>query len=170
METDRDRRIIASLLDVFAARKAVALLDTLVADDLVCHMDRVSLRLKREGLRTWFQYMHATMRRRRIVVDVNIGRIDEAGSGRYDVRGTVVARRRDNTAESRRFAVAYLVEQGRVAGVWSTRTNYVGVVGRSILFPMYLGYLYHCVRAWGYRVAVTSRQAAVCGNGPRMDP
>ena len=129
-------------------------------------MDRVRLNLKRDGLRTWFRYLHATMRRRGVAVDVDIGGIEEVG-GRHHVRGTVTARHANGRVDAGRFAVAYRIEQGRVAGVWSTRTNYVGVVGESILFPMYLGYLYHCLRAWGNRVRSASGDGSQRGRLPR---
>ena len=151
MDAEVGRLVIASLLDVFARKKPVALLEQLVARDLVCHMDGMRLNVGREGLRAWFQYMHATMRRRRLLVDVDARRIDKSGSRRYNVSGTVATRQQKGSVDSRRFVVTYLVEQGRVVGVWSTRSNYVGVVGRSILLPMYSGYLYHCLRAWWYR-------------------
>ena len=155
MEGDRDRLVIASLLDVFSRKTPLAVLDQLVAQNLVCHMDRVRLDVRRASLRTWFQYMHATMRRRGLVVDVDIVSIDRIGDGRYDVHGVVVVMgRRHDDVEPRPFSVSYVVERGRVAGVWSRRTNYVGVVGKSILFPLYLGYLYHCLRAWWHRVSV----------------
>lgn len=157
MKSNSVQDVIASVLDVFSGRKPLALLDHLVAQNLVCYMDRVQLNLRREGLRAWFKYMHATMRRRQIVVDVNIGRIEEVSSRRYKVSGTAVTKHENGGVASRRFSVDYLIESGRITGVWSTRTNYVGVVGRSVLFPMYLGFIYHCVRAWSHGVSATWR-------------
>ena len=40
------------------------------------------LNARRNGLGTWFRYMHATMRERQISVDVDIGRIETTGPNR----------------------------------------------------------------------------------------
>lgn len=153
MEVDDGQRIIASILDVFAGKMPVSLLEQIAAQDLVCYMDRVRLNIGRNGLRTWFRYMHATMRERRISVDVDIGSIEMIGTGRYNVSGALVTRHQNGRIETRQFAVTYLIEKGRVTTVWSTRSNYVGVVGRSIELPLYVGYMYHCLRAWYYKAS-----------------
>ena len=153
METDDGQRIIANILDVFAGKIPVSLLEQIAAQDLVCYMDRARYKLGRNGLRTWFRYMHATMRERQISVDVDIGRIEMVGPGRYNVSGALVTKHQNGRIETRQFAVTYLIEQGRVTMIWSTRSNYVGVVGRSIGLPLYVGLMFHCLRAWYYKAS-----------------
>jgi hypothetical protein len=148
METNDDQRIIASILDVFAGKMPVSLLEQIAAQDVVCYMDRLRFNIGRTGLGTWFRYMHATMRERQISVDIDIGRIERIGPGRYNVGGALVTRHQSGGIETRPFAVTYLIEKGRVARVWSTRSNYVGVVGRSIILPLYVGFFYQCLRIW----------------------
>ncbi len=153
METDNGQRIIASILDIFAGKKPLSLLQQVAAQDLVCYMDRARYKLGRNGLRTWFRYMHATMRERRISVDIEIGRIEKTEPGRYNVSGTLVTIHHNGNTETWQFAVTYLIEKGKISTVWSTKSNYVGVVGRSILLPLYVGYFYHCLRAWYYKTS-----------------
>jgi len=153
METNDGQRIIANILDVFAGKIPVSLLEQIAAQDLVCYMDRVRFKLGRNGLGTWFRYMHATMRERQISVDVDIGRIEMVGPGRYNVSGALVTKHQNGRIETRQFAVTYLIEQGRVTTIWSTRSNYVGVVGRSIRLPLYVGFMFHCLRAWYNKVS-----------------
>jgi hypothetical protein len=156
MDADNGPRIIASILDVFARKMPVSLLEQLFDQDAVGYMDRVRVNVGRNGLETWFRYMHARMRERQISIDIDIGRIEMIGPGRYDVSGAVVTRHQNGRIETRRFAVTYLIEKGKVTRVWSTRSNYVGVVGRSIELPLCVGYMYHCLRAWYYKASGAS--------------
>ncbi len=160
METDDGQRIIASILDVFAGKMPVSLLGQVASQDVVCNMDRVRLNVGRNGLGTWFRYMHATMRERQISVDIDIGKIEMIGPGRYNVSGALVTRHQNGRIETRQFAVAYLIEKGRITRVWSTRSNYVGVVGRSIGLPLYVGFMYHCLRAWYYKASAAANLAS----------
>ena len=128
----------------------LSLLDQLVDREIVCYMDRVRLNAGRDGLGVWFGYVHATVRERQISVDIDICKIETVEPGLFHVSGTVVTRHGENRRETVPFVLTYLVQKGRAMKVWSTRSNYVSVLGRSIELPLYVGFLYHCLRAWCY--------------------
>lgn len=156
MGADDRQRIITSILGIFAGKIPLSLLEQIAAQDVVCDMDRVRLNIGRSGLKTWFRYMHAKMRERQISVDIDISEIEEGEPGRYDVSGTLLTKHQNGKMETNGFAVTYLIENEKIARVWSTRSNYVGVIGRSIRLPLYVGYLYHCLRARHYRISGAS--------------
>ena len=151
MEGVDDRTIIARVLSVFARNMPVSLLQELFAHDVVLHMDRLRLNVGRNGLETWFRYMHAIMCERQMSVDIDNDTIEMLEPGHYHVSGVLRTRRQNGRTEARRFTVIYLIKKGRVAAVWSTRSNYVGILGTSIELPLYIGYIYHCLRAWYYK-------------------
>lgn len=147
MDADDDHRTITTILALAAGELPLSLLEQVTTEDVVCHMDRVTLNVGRSGLRTWFRYMHATTRKRRISIEIDIDSIEMIEPGRYDVSGTVATTHQNGRTEANRFAVTYGIENGKVTTVWTTRSNYVGVVGRSIRLPLHVGFMYHCLRA-----------------------
>jgi hypothetical protein len=96
MEGVDDRAIIAKILSVFSRNMPLSLLQELFAHDVVCYMDRMRFRVGRNGLETWFRYMHAIMCERRISVDIDNDRIETLGPGRYHVSGAVRTRQNRN--------------------------------------------------------------------------
>jgi len=153
MPIDESERLVASILGVFSRKAPLAILDQLVARNVFCEMDRVRVNMGRDGLKTWFRYMHRKMRIREIAVDIQTDTITPVGSGRFDVNGSAQSEHADGSIEKQPIYLSYYIEDGRISGIRSTRTNYVCVLGKSIEFPLYIGFTYHCLCAWFYRIS-----------------
>jgi hypothetical protein len=153
MPNDESERLIANILGVFSRTAPVTNLEQLAARNVYCKMDRLRLNMGRDGLQTWFHYMHKKMRIRDCSVDIQIDTIAAIGSGQYDVCGSAVSEYSDGSVEKQPIKLSYLIEDGKISGIWSKRSNYVCVLGRSIEFPLYIGFMYHCLRAWLYRIS-----------------
>ena len=147
MNPDDGRRTIARILEVFSGKMPLSLLDQLADQDVVCYMDRVRLNAGRGGLGAWFSYIHAIVRERQMSVDVDVQSIEAIGPGLYHVSGEVMTRGQKGSSDTAPFVLTYLIQQERVMKVWSTRSNYAVVLGRSIELPLYVGFLYHLLRA-----------------------
>jgi hypothetical protein len=144
--------IIPEILRTFAGGAPLSNVDVLFAPGLICYIDSLRFKTGTDGLKTWFGYIRAMMRRRHIAVNFLSYTLADDGPLRYKVSGIARISHADATEERRSFSVTYLIDEGKVQTVWSTKTNYIGIVGSSIALPLYVGVIFHCLRAWYYGI------------------
>lgn len=115
--------VVLRLADVIAGRAPLAWSDRLLADGVVCHLDRFTGRGRR-AWRAWVRFIRSRRRTR----DLGLAQVGTAVNGNGDVvlsaRWTAGGRTSSDDASA-----TYRVVDGRITEVWSTAANYTFVLG-----------------------------------------
>ena len=117
---------ISRLLRIVAGKTPIPHGVELMAQDVVIHMDRDTF----YGINAWANWLSYLRTRSRVAdLDVEVDRLVSNEDGTITAHGRWKARRQGEVIFSREVSARYRVVDGIVVEIWTTRTNYVFVLG-----------------------------------------
>ena len=123
---EADKTTISRLLRIVAGKAPIPHGVELMAQDVVIHMDGHTF----YGINTWANWLSYLRTRSRVAdLDVEVDRLVSNADGTITARGRWKARRQGEEIFSREVSARYRVVDGIVVEIWTTRTNYVFVLG-----------------------------------------
>jgi len=124
-----DEAVIRALVEVLSGRAPLSDGEALLAEDVLCHLDGLAFR-GRGAWRTWIAFI----RSRPGIADLGT-RVESIGldaDGRIVLSGRWTADKGGTRCVSAIATAAYRIENGRIAELWSTRTNYTFMLGHRV--------------------------------------
>jgi hypothetical protein len=123
---DSGKATISRLLGIVAGKTPIPHGAQIIAQDVVIHMDSYTFR----GINTWASWLHYIRTRSRVAdLDVELDRLVSNGDGTISAHGRWKARRQGEVVFSGEVWARYRVVDGVVVEIWTTRTNYVFMLG-----------------------------------------
>jgi hypothetical protein len=120
---------VSRLIEILAGRAPISAAPEIVARDVVSHMDGYTFR----GINTWANWL-AYVRTRSLVgpPDLETDRLVTNDDGTVTAYGRWKGRRDGEPVLSTEVWARYRVREGKIVEIWTTRTNYVFVLGPLI--------------------------------------
>lgn len=117
------------LIEILAGRAPISQATELMAQDVVSHMDGFSFR----GIKTWAKWL-SYIRTRSLVgaPDLETERLVSNKDGTITAYGRWKGRKGGAPVLSTEIWATYRVSNGKVVEIWTTRTNYVFILGPII--------------------------------------
>jgi hypothetical protein len=160
---------ISRLLRIVAGKTPIPHGVELMAQDVVIHMDGHTF----YGINTWANWLSYLRTRSRVAdLDVEVDRLVSHGDGTITAHGRWKARRQGEEVFSREVWARYRVVDGIVVEIWTTRANYVFVLGPLMRTRVghWLVMLHICFWAQGTRrLDLRTSPAVVTGAGPALN-
>jgi SnoaL-like domain len=103
----------------------------LLAPDVICHMDRFTAR----GPDAWTDWVEFIRSRGVENVKVVVERFETGADGIITAYGGLTAGP-EGSAVPRGGSARYRVKDGRIAEIWTSRSNYEAVFGRTVHRPL----------------------------------
>ncbi|MFN3648158.1 MAG: nuclear transport factor 2 family protein [Armatimonadota bacterium] len=160
---------ISQLLGILAGKTPISRGAELIAHDVVIHMDGHTF----YGINTWATWLHYIRTRNRVTdLSVELDRMVTHSDGTITARGRWKGRQRGEEIFSSEVAARYRVVDGRVVEIWTTRSNYVFMVGPLMQTrPGHWLIMLH-VYFWGKQASGPDLQAipaSLAGSSPSLN-
>ena len=126
-----DEALVARLLEVIGGQAPMTDVEHLLADDVISHMDRYTVR----GTAVWIDWLDFLLSKGKGSVTVEVDRMVTNPDGTITVVGCL---RSLHTADAgrRQHHATYRVQNGRIAEIWTTRGNYEMIFGPKVRHPV----------------------------------
>ena len=117
---------VSQLIEILAGRTPIAQAPAIMATDVVSHMDGYTFR----GINTWANWLSYVRTRSRVgAPDLETDRLVANEDGAITAFGRWKGRQDGEPALSREVWARYRVVDGKVVEIWSTRGNYIFILG-----------------------------------------
>lgn len=148
-EIETNRATVARLMTILSGELPVHAGADIIAPDVVAHVDGWRF----QGINVWANWIDYLRTRGRVAEPTLV--VDELAvlpDARVTIRGRWQGKRDGRVATSRQGTATYRLENGRIAEIWSTRTNYAFLCGAHVEF--HLGLAYELLRTQWWRTRV----------------
>lgn len=126
-----DEALIARLLTVISGDAPREEAYTLLAPDVISHMDQYVVR----GIDVWFDWLDFLLSNAKGSVKVDVDRFERHSDGTITAYGWLRVAHSDDRTPHQNWA-RYRVDENRIAEVWTTRGNYEAVFGAKVRHPL----------------------------------
>jgi hypothetical protein len=117
---------IMRLMGILAGRTPITEGVDIIAQDVVSHMDGFTFR----GINTWANWLRYIRTRSRVAdLDLVVDRLVRNDDGTITAYGNWKAQDQGETIRSKEVWARYRVVDGKVVEIWTTRTNYIFMLG-----------------------------------------
>ncbi len=117
---------VARLLTILAGKTPIAAGVDIMAQDVVANFDGWRF----EGINLWANWIHYLRTRTRVTeLDLEVDRIEPNPDGTITAHGRWRGLRRGMPVVSEMGVVTYRFHEGRIVEIWTTRHNYVLLIG-----------------------------------------
>ena len=117
---------VSRLIEILAGRTPISQAPEIVAQDVVSHMDGYTFR----GINTWAKWLSYVRTRGRVgSPDLETDRLVTNEDGTITAYGRWKARKDGEPVLSTEVWARYRVMDGKVVEIWTTRANYVFILG-----------------------------------------
>ncbi len=148
-EHETNRATVARLMTILSGELPIHAGSEIIAPDVVAHVDCWRF----QGINVWANWIHYLRTRGRVAEPTLL--LDELAVGpdaKVSIRGRWQGVRDGRVATSKPGAATYRLENGRIAEIWSTRTNYAFLCGTHVEY--HLGLAYELLRTQWWRTRV----------------
>lgn len=162
-QTEVNRATIARLMTILAGKTPIPAGQEFISQNVVAHMDGLTF----HGINCWANWIAFIRTRRRVRdLDLQVSRIVANEDGTITVFGSWHAVHRGRAVVSNEGTATYRFENGMIAEIWTTRTNYLLIFGPQLSWRAYLlallVYLYFWKRMPGrYDLSLPAAVAAL---------
>jgi hypothetical protein len=123
---DSGKATVSRLIEILAGKTPISRAPEIMAPDVLSHMDGYSFR----GIDTWAVWLSYIRTRSRVAgPDLEVGRLVVNEDGTITAYGWWKTLRNGETVLSPEVWACYRVVDGKVVEIWTTRANYVFILG-----------------------------------------
>jgi hypothetical protein len=147
-EQETNRATVARLTDILRGELPIHAGAEIIAPDVVAHVDGWRF----QGINVWANWIDYLRTRGRVAAPTLI--VDEIAArpgAKVTLRGRWQGARDGRVATSKPGAATYRLENGRIAEIWSTRTNYAFLCGAHVEYHWGLAYELLRTQVWRTR-------------------
>lgn len=123
--------LVRQLMEVIAGRVPLQAVQSLLAPDVLLHMDRFSTR----GTGPWIAWVAFIRSRGLEALEPVVDRVVPNADGTVTAAGRFRGRRGGRPVEGRNADATYRVEGGRIVEIWTHRENYELIFGSRVHHP-----------------------------------
>jgi hypothetical protein len=143
---EAEQAVVSRLIEILADRAPISRAPEIMAQDVLSHMDGYSFR----GINTWANWLSYIRTRSRVGdPDLETDRLVTNEDGTITAYGRWKGRRDGEPVLSTEVWARYRVVEGKIVEIWTTRANYVFVLGPIMRTPLGLLLVMLRVFFWG---------------------
>ncbi len=127
-----DQAVVSRLMEVIGGRRPMDEASRLLAPDVVCHMDRYTVR----GVGSWAAWVAFIRSRGVDRLEPEVDRMESGPGGMVTAHGRLRGVRRGRPVSGGDGSATYRLRDGRIVEIWTTRRNYEVLFGRMTRHPL----------------------------------